>query len=81
MGEAQAQKVVAGSILLVGALVTWQSIKQTGKLPSLKEVTTLVVLAAVLGIAAGIAPGVAGPLAVLIAISVTISHLPSTSSK
>ena len=76
MSESDAQKVIVGTIVVVGAIVAWQGVKHTGKAtPNLKTFTALFVLAAVALLAASFAPSLAAGFAVLIGLGVVTSRI------
>lgn len=76
MGEADAQKLVVGSILVTGGVVFWHGLRTRGKAsPDLRTLTALSVLAAVLLVLASVVPALAAGLAVLIGLGVVTSRI------
>lgn len=75
MSEAEAQKVIVGSIVVTAAVVGWTGIKSGGKAaPNLKTLTAMGVLAAALLLAASVVPSLAAGFAVLTAIAIAVSR-------
>lgn len=76
MSQSTAQNIVLGTILVVGAVVAWDSIKKTGKAtPSGRSLVAFTILAAGLAIGAGVAPEIVGPFALLIGLAVVVSRV------
>lgn len=76
MSEADAQKIIVGTIVVVGATVAWHGVKTSGKAsPNLRTFTALFTLAAVMLIAATVAPDLAAGFAVLIGLGVVVSRI------
>jgi hypothetical protein len=76
VSEAQAQKAVLGVLLVSGAVVIWDNIKQRGKaLPTGRSLVAFTILAAGLSIGAGVAPSIVGPFAILIGLAIVASRV------
>jgi len=76
MGEAQAQQIVLGVVIVSGAILVYDNIKKTGKAsPTGKQLVSFVILAGGLAVGASVAPSVVGPLALLIGVAFAISRV------
>jgi len=76
VSEATAQRVVFATVLVGGAIVVWDGIKNKGKAsPTARQLVTFTVLAGVLAVGASVAPSLFGPLALLILASFAVSRI------